>query len=261
MVGRELAAGYPRAAAPPGDVALSLDRVSAGPVRDVSLTLRRGEIVAVVGLVGSGRTRLARTIFGAERVTKGEMRLDGAPYRPRSPRDAIATGIALLPEDRKAQGLVLIAAIRENASLASLGTLARFGVVDRARERRDVGRWTDALAVRSPSLDKPVGQLSGGNQQKVVLARWMLANARVLLFDEPTRGIDVGAKAEIYALMRRLADDGAAILMISSDLPEALGMADRIVAMRAGRVVGELTRDEAEPDRVAALILGEASAA
>jgi ABC-type sugar transport system ATPase subunit len=185
------------------------------------------------------------------------MRLAGAPYVPRSPADAIRAGLALLPEDRKRQGLVLIAAIRENVSLTSLSAFAHAGVVDRRSERAAVARWTDALSVRTPSLDKEVRQLSGGNQQKVVLARWMLANARVLLFDEPTRGIDVGAKADIYRLMRRLADDGAALLVISSDLPEALGMADRVVVMREGRIVATLDRKDAVPERVASLMLGQ----
>ncbi len=261
MVGRELATGYPRGTIAPGDEVLRLDGVSSGPVHDASLVLRRGEIVGLVGLIGAGRTELARAIFGAARIRAGEMQLDGAPFRPRSPREAIDAGVALLPEDRKRQGLVLMGAIRENVSLPSLPALSRGGVVDRARERAGVAKWIDALAIRTPSLDRPTQQLSGGTQQKVVLARWMLRHSRVLLFDEPTRGIDVGAKAEIYGLMRRLADEGAAILMISSDLPEALGMADRLVAMRDGRVVGMLSRDEATPDRVAALILGERAAA
>ena len=261
MIGRELAAGYPRPSKAPGDMMLTLDRISSGPVREASLGVRRGEIVSVVGLVGAGRTELARAVFGAARLTGGRMMLDGVPYAPRSPGDAIRHGLALLPEDRKRQGLVLIAAIRENVSLTSLPSLARGGIVDRRRERDAVSRWTDALSVRTPSLDNEVRQLSGGNQQKVVLARWMLANARLLLFDEPTRGIDVGAKAEIYALMRRLADDGAALLVISSDLPEALGMADRVVVMREGRIVATLARDEATPERVAALMLGESAMA
>ncbi|HEU4990784.1 MAG TPA: sugar ABC transporter ATP-binding protein [Gemmatimonadaceae bacterium] len=261
MVGRELAAGYPRPAAAPGAEVLRLERVDSGPVRGASLALRRGEIVGLVGLVGAGRTELAQAIFGAAPLTGGRMFLDGAPFTPRTPREAIAAGVGLLPEDRKRQGLVLMGTIRENVSLPSLGAMAPRGVVDRARERAGVARWVEALAVRPPMLDRAAQQLSGGNQQKVVLARWMLRHSRVLLFDEPTRGIDVGAKAEIYALMRRLADDGAAILMISSDLPEALGMADRLVAMRDGRVVGELTRDEATQERVAALILGESAAA
>jgi ribose transport system ATP-binding protein len=207
----------------------------------VSLTVRGGEIVSLGGVVGSGRTELARAIFGAEPITSGTMILAGQRYAPRSPRDAIAAGVALLPEDRKGQGLILSAAIRENASYPCLARFARAGVIDRSAERSSVAEWTESLAIKAPSLERPVSQLSGGNQQKVVVARWMLAHARVLLFDEPTRGIDVGAKAEIYALMRQVAAKGAAILMISSDLPEAIGMADRLIVMRGGRVAGVLT--------------------
>jgi ribose transport system ATP-binding protein len=256
MIGRELASGYPAPHAAAGDVVLELEHVSSGPVVDASVTLRRGEIVGVVGLVGSGRTELARAIVGAAPLTAGRMRLDGKTFAPRSPREAIAAGVALLPEDRKRQGLVLIAAIRDNVSIASLDSLATAGYIDRARETEAVSRWTAALNVRAPSIATLAGQLSGGNQQKVVLARWMLSNARVILFDEPTRGIDVGAKAEIYTLMRKLVDDGAALLVISSDLPEALGMADRVVVMRNGRILATLPRGEATQERVAPLMLG-----
>jgi ribose transport system ATP-binding protein len=261
MVGRELLEGFPPATAAAGEEVLRVAGLCAGLARDVSFTVRRGEIVALVGLVGSGRTDVVRAIFGAARVARGELWLDGAPYRPRSPRDAIARGIALLPEDRKRQALVLARSVRDNSTLASLPALARYGVVDRGRERGTVQQWITALAIRAASLHQQVRFLSGGNQQKVVLARWMLAQARILLFDEPTRGIDVGAKAEIYALMRRLTGEGATILMISSELPEALGMADRVVVMRDGRSVGELTREQATTDLVAALILGERQAA
>ncbi|HEY4218106.1 MAG TPA: sugar ABC transporter ATP-binding protein [Gemmatimonadaceae bacterium] len=259
MIGRELAAGYPASQGQPGDVRLELEHVSSGPVTDASLTLRSGEILGVVGLVGSGRTELARAIAGAAPLTSGTMRLDGKPFTPRSPRDAIDAGVALLPEDRKRQGLVLIAAIRDNVSIASLDSLAMVGVIDRGREAESVSQWTTALRVRTPSIATLAGQLSGGNQQKVVLARWMLSNARIILFDEPTRGIDVGAKAEIYALMRKLADEGAALLVISSDLPEALGMADRVVVMRNGRILATLPRVDATQERVAPLMLGIAS--
>jgi ABC-type sugar transport system ATPase subunit len=261
MVGRDLAGGYPAGTGAAGDVILSLDRVSAGPVRDITLSLRRGEILGLVGLVGAGRTEVAQAIHGHLPITAGTMTLGGAPYHPRTPHDAIAAGIGLLPEDRKGQGLILMAAIRENASLASLGALARRGVVDRSRESTAVRHWADVLSLRTPSFERPARLLSGGNQQKVVLARWLIARSRVLLFDEPTRGIDVGAKAEIYALMRKLADEGTAILMISSDLPEALGMADRVLVMRGGRIVGELSAAEATQERALRLILGESAAA
>jgi ABC-type sugar transport system ATPase subunit len=258
MVGRELSAGYPPAVVAPGDEVLRIENLSSGPVRDASLTLRRGEIVGLAGLVGSGRTELARALYGAAPITAGHMWLGGEAYAPDSPTDAIARGLALLPEDRKRQGLILEAAIRENISLTSLAALSRAGVVDLSRERTETAAWASALTVKTPTLENAVRQLSGGNQQKVVLARWMLAHSRILVFDEPTRGIDVGAKAEIYALMRRLTGEGASILMISSDLPEALGMSDRLIVMRGGRIVGELTRDQATQERVASLILGEA---
>ncbi len=258
MVGRELSAGYPPAADQTGAELLRLDDVATGPVRGASLTVHQGEIVALVGLVGAGRSELVEAVFGAAPLEGGAMFLDGMPYRPRSPRDAIAAGIGLLPEDRKRQGLVLIAAVRDNVVLASDARLARGGVVDREAERRAVAEWVDALAIRTPSQDQPVRLLSGGNQQKVVLARWLLARSRLLLFDEPTRGIDVGAKAEIYALMRRLTGQGAGVLMVSSDLPEALGMADRVVVLRNGRIVAERRRGVSEQD-VAALMLGEAA--
>ncbi len=261
MVGRELAEGFPTSTSTPGDEALRVTGLRSGIARDVTLNVRRGEIVGLVGLVGSGRTEVVRAIFGAAPVAGGEMRVHGAPYRPRSPRDAIAAGIALLPEDRKAQALVLASSVRNNMTLASLGAVARHGMIENGRERDAVQHWVDALAIRAASQRQLVRLLSGGNQQKVVLARWMLARASILLFDEPTRGVDVGAKAEIYALMRRLTGEGAAILMISSELPEALGMADRVVVMRDGCSVGELSGTAATADAVAALILGESRAA
>ncbi len=261
MVGRELASGYPPQSVPPRDVVLQLEHVTAGPVRDASLAIRAGEIVGIVGLAGSGRTELALAIYGHVPLDAGRMLLDGKPFAPRTPHDAIGAGIGLLPEDRKGQGLILSAAVRVNASLASVGDVAPSGIIARERESAAVSEWREALAIRTPSIEQPVRLLSGGNQQKVVLARWMLAHSRILLFDEPTRGIDVGAKAEIYALMRKLAADGVAIVMISSDLPEALGMADRVIVMRGGSIAGELTSAEASQDRVARLILGESEAA
>ncbi len=261
MVGRELSEVFPAAATTPGEPMLRLDHVRSGIVRDATFTVRSGEIVALVGLVGSGRTEVVRAIFGAAPLESGAMQARSRPYRPASPSDAVAAGIALLPEDRKGQGLVMTANVRDNTTLASLRSLATRGVIDRTRERAAVQHWIDALGIRASSPLQLVRLLSGGNQQKVVLARWMLANASILLFDEPTRGIDVGAKSEIYALMRRLTGQGAAILMISSELPEAIGMADRVVVMRDGCTVGELSRSEATQDAVAAMILGESRAA
>jgi ribose transport system ATP-binding protein len=261
MVGRELAETFPEPSAVVGAEVLRISGVQSGIVRDASLTVRAGEIVALAGLVGAGRTELVRAIFGAAPLEAGTMTLRQHPYRPRSPRDAIAAGVALIPEDRKRQALNLIASTRDNMILATLDAVADHGVVRPREEAAAVAHWIDALSIRASSPDQPVRLLSGGNQQKVVVARWMLANCSVLLFDEPTRGVDVGAKAEIYALMRRLTGQGAAIVMISSELPEALGMADRVVVMRGGRTVGEVARQDATADHVARLILGEDRAA
>jgi ABC-type sugar transport system ATPase subunit len=209
-------------------------------VRDVSFSVRSGEILALTGLVGAGRTETLRLLFGADPRDAGEIRLDGRTLDIRSPRDAIAAGIGLLTEDRKLQGLVLGASVRENFALPNLDRLTRFGFVDRRRERREFAEYVEALKIRIPHQEQPARNLSGGNQQKVVLAKWLARHCEVLLFDEPTRGVDVGAKYEIYLLMNRLAAEGKAIVMISSELPEVLGMADRILVMHEGRVTGEL---------------------
>jgi ribose transport system ATP-binding protein len=259
MVGRELASGFPEAVALPGAELLRVTGLRTARIRDASLTVRAGEIVALVGLVGAGRTELLRAVFGAEETIDGAMALASEPYRPASPADAISRGVALLPEDRKHEGLILDASVRENSAMAILPSLATHGVVRRDDERTAVSTWISALRIRTPSQEQPVRMLSGGNQQKVVLARWMLAKSKLLLVDEPTRGIDVGARAEIYALLRDLTERGAGVLMVSSDLNEALGLADRVIVMRDGVTTAELSRADATPQRVAALILGEAA--
>lgn len=209
-------------------------------VRNVSLEVRRGEIVALTGLVGAGRTEVARLIFGADRRDSGTIELDGRPLTLHSPRDAIACGICLLTEDRKRQGLILNHSIQENFGLPNLRKFARLGWLSQRRERAALLAHGAQLRLRMASPRQPASSLSGGNQQKVVLAKWLERNAEVLIFDEPTRGIDVGARYEIYLLMNQLAEQGKAILMISSELPEVLGMADRILVMHEGRVTGEL---------------------
>jgi len=209
-------------------------------VRNVSLEVRRGEIVALTGLVGAGRTEVARLIFGADRRDSGTIELDGRPLTIHSPRDAIACGICLLTEDRKRQGLILNHSIQENFGLPNLRKFARLGWLSQRRERAALLAHGAQLRLRMASPRQPASSLSGGNQQKVVLAKWLERNAEVLIFDEPTRGIDVGARYEIYLLMNQLAEQGKAILMISSELPEVLGMADRILVMHEGRVTGEL---------------------
>ena len=241
MVGRELADEYPRRTTTPGPVRLVVSGLCRGKaVRDVSFTVRAGEILAIAGLVGAGRTETLRLIFGADKRHAGELVLDGRRLDIRSPRDAIAAGIGLLTEDRKLQGLVLGQSVRENFALPNLGPLSQFGFVDGRREREAFSRHVDQLRIKVPHQEERARNLSGGNQQKVVLAKWLERDCEVLFFDEPTRGIDVGARHEIYLLMNELAARGKAIVMVSSELPEVLGLADRILVMHEGRITGEI---------------------
>ena len=241
MVGRELQDEFPRRQVTPGAVRLEVRGLRRGrAVREVSFSVRRGEILALAGLVGAGRTETVRLIFGADAREGGEIRLDGRVLAIHSPREAIAAGIALLTEDRKLQGLVLEHSVRENFGLPNLNWLCRRGFVQAARERAAFAEYTARLRIKVPHSEVRAGRLSGGNQQKVVLAKWLARNCEVLIFDEPTRGIDVGAKHEIYLLMNELAAAGKALIMISSELPEVLGMADRILVLHEGRVTGEI---------------------
>jgi len=247
MVGRKLENEFPHrdttaSANSPAGEGLVVSNLNRGTeVRDVSLNVRRGEIVALTGLVGAGRTEAVRLIFGADQRDSGSVKLDGRELTIRSPRDAIRAGICLLTEDRKHQGLVLNRSVLENFGLPNLLSFSSGGLINRRRERAAFDRYVDQLRIRVSGPDQRAANLSGGNQQKVVLAKWLERNAEVVIFDEPTRGIDVGAKYEIYLLMQQLAADGKAVLMISSELPEVLGMADRIIVMHEGRVTGEIT--------------------
>jgi ABC-type sugar transport system ATPase subunit len=242
MVGRSIDQEYPKVAAEIGEVRLSCKDMNRGSkVRNVSLEVRRGEILGLTGLVGSGRTETVRLLFGADKPESGTITLDGKELHLGNPRDAIAAGICLLTEDRKAQGLVLGQTILENFGLPNLPTFSRFSWIDRGRERSSMVKHGEQLQIKMTGPDQVVATLSGGNQQKVVLAKWLERNAEILLFDEPTRGIDVGAKYEIYQLMNRLVAQGKAIVMISSELPEVLGMSDRVVVMHEGEVKGEIT--------------------
>ena len=242
MVGRSLDQEFPKAAAELGEERLVVRGLSRGRrVREVSFGVRRGEVLGLTGLVGAGRTETARLIFGADRREAGIIKLDGKTLRLRSPREAVAAGICLLTEDRKTQGLVLGQSVRENFGLPNLASFAWLGFIDQKREAEALEVHVGKLQIKLSSADQSVGTLSGGNQQKVVLAKWLELNAEVIIFDEPTRGIDVGAKYEIYQLINRLAAAGKAILMISSELPEVLGMSDRILVMHEGRVTGEIT--------------------
>ena len=242
MVGRSLDQEFPKAAAELSEERLVVRGLSRGRrVREVSFGVRRGEVLGLTGLVGAGRTETARLIFGADRREAGIISLDGKTLRLRSPREAVTAGICLLTEDRKTQGLVLGQSVRENFGLPNLASFAWLGFIDQKREAEALEVHVGKLQIKLSSADQSVGTLSGGNQQKVVLAKWLERNAEVIIFDEPTRGIDVGAKYEIYQLINRLAAAGKAILMISSELPEVLGMSDRILVMHEGRVTGEIT--------------------
>jgi len=253
MVGREVSEIYPTRTPAPGAELLRVEGLESPKVKGVSFAVRAGEIVGIAGLVGAGRTEVLRLIFGADRATAGRVLVDGKPVRIRSPRAAVKAGIGLLPEDRKGQGLALPMSIRKNVSAASLERFVRFGFIARDREAARAQELSKDLAIRTPSIDQLCRNLSGGNQQKVVLAKWLCRDARVIMFDEPTRGIDVGARSEVYKLMATLAEQGKAILMVSSDLPEVLGMSDRILVMADGALKGELRRDQATQEKILAL--------
>ena len=241
MVGRELVDEFPKRVSSLGAPVLEATGLRRGTrVRDVSLTLHQGEILALTGLVGSGRTETVRLLFGADSRDQGLIRIQGRELAMESPREAIAAGLGLLTEDRKFQGLVLSHSARENYGLPNLDTLSRRGFVQRQEELAGFQHYTRTLQIKLAGPEQRVGTLSGGNQQKIVLAKWLARHCQVLIFDEPTRGIDVGAKYEIYLLMNQLVSEGKAILMISSELPEVLGMADRILVMHEGRVTGEI---------------------
>jgi rhamnose transport system ATP-binding protein len=262
MVGRRLESLFPKTVAPIGAPVLEArDLVRRPLTKGVSLTVRSGEIVGIAGLVGSGRSELAQTLFGMTPSESGEIRLNGQSVRIDSPETARARGVAYVPEDRGTQGLVRGMSVLHNFSLAALGSLSRAGFIDRAAERRMALEGVARFSVKTSSVDEIAGRLSGGNQQKIVLGKWLANNPKLLILDEPTRGIDVGAKAEIHRLMSQLAADGVAILMISSELPEVLGMSDRVLVMREGRLVAEFDRADATSEAVGAAMMGGTSSA
>jgi ribose transport system ATP-binding protein len=257
MVGRELNQMIPERNVPIGDPVLKVEKVSRkGKLKDISLTVRSGEVVGIAGLVGAGRTELAKVIFGADPMDSGEIQFMGKPVHIDSPKKAIEIGIGLVTEDRKAEGLVLPRTVRENITLANLHNISKGGFIQSGSERTIAEHYIKDLSIKTPSMNQIVKNLSGGNQQKVVLAKWLCTQSKFLIFDEPTRGIDVGAKAEIYNLMNTLAGQGVAILMISSDLPEILGMSDRILVMHEGRIAGELMKSEATQEKIMHLATG-----
>jgi rhamnose transport system ATP-binding protein len=251
MVGRDMDALFPKVPTEAGRVVLKVDRLTReGVFTDVSFAVRSGEIVALAGLVGAGRTEVARAIFGIDRADAGTVEIDGRRLRPGSPTAAMSAGIGLVPEDRRQQGLVMDLSIERNIALASLDGIQRGGLIPRGAERRFARDWAMRLQLKYGRLTNPVWTLSGGNQQKAVLAKWLARKPTVLIVDEPTRGIDVGTKAEVHRLLSELAAQGVAVLMISSELPEVLGMADRIVVLFEGRVMREFARADATEDAI-----------
>ncbi|HML22262.1 MAG TPA: sugar ABC transporter ATP-binding protein [Aggregatilinea sp.] len=257
MVGRELSGGYQRHIVQDQKRMLEVKNLNSNWHHDINFYVNSGEIVGFSGLVGAGRSELAKVIFGVERKTSGQVLLEGKEINIKHPIEAIAKGIGFAPEDRKREGLILIRSILENASIAILRQLTRFRFIRRHLERETITGYVEKLRVQTPSVEQEVGKLSGGNQQKVVLARWLAVKPKVLILDEPTRGIDVGAKAEIYGLLDELANQGIAIILISSELPEILGLSDRIYVMQNGRIRGEFSREEATEEKILALALGD----
>lgn len=257
MVGRDLTEKFPKEPARLGEEVLRVEGLTRhGVLHDVSFGLRRGEVLGLAGLMGSGRTELARAIFGADKIDAGRIWVKGVQRAPRSPRAAIRAGLGFLTEDRKRQGLVLGLGVTENVCLPSVDRMATAGCMHGAREEAATRRYIADLRIKTPSSSQRVQNLSGGNQQKVVLAKWLCRGTDVLLFDEPTRGIDVGSKVEIYRLINRLAAEGKAILMISSELPEILGMSDRILVMHRGRIAGEFSAGAATQESLLQCALG-----
>ena len=251
MVGRDVTELFPKLPAEVGEVVLEVEGLTrAGVFRDISFTVRSGEIVGLAGLVGAGRSEVARAVFGVDTYESGSVRLNGKALPKGNPQKATARGIALVPEDRRKQGLVLDDGVSRNITLAIRSKLAKWGLIWGSLENEAAKVWASRLEVKTAALDAETSTLSGGNQQKVVLGKWLATEPDVLIVDEPTRGIDVGTKAEVHRLMSQLAQQGIAILMISSELPEVLGMADRVLVMREGRLTGEFTREQATPEAV-----------
>lgn len=256
MIGRELDLSQ-RSHAIDGETALTVENLcSEGKFDNISFTVKTGEIVGLAGLVGSGRTEVLESIFGLDPRAYGTIVVGGEQVRIRDPRQALKKGLGLVPEDRKRHGLVLSMRVRENMTLTILRRLSAFGFVKAGAERKSASKFFDRLHVRAPSLETPTAGLSGGNQQKLVIAKWVAADCKVLMVDEPTRGVDVGAKQEIHDILREMAQEGRAVLVVSSELPEMLALATRILVMRGGKIVGELNRDDADEEKLIRLMTG-----
>jgi ribose transport system ATP-binding protein len=258
MVGRELSRYFPHVPKPPGEVRLELRgvRVSGRTEHPIDLEVRSGEIVALAGLVGAGRTEVLEAIMGIRPVKGGSIRVDGKELRLGRVRSSIAAGLAMVPEDRRHAGLVTSMGVGENLTLASLDRISSYGVISGRSDRRFAREQVESMRIKTPSLQQKAALLSGGNQQKIVFGKWIMRSPNVLLLDEPTRGVDIGAKQEIYGLMERLAEQGAAILFVSSEMEEILGMADRAFVMREGRIEGQLPREQMSERSIMRLAFG-----
>lgn len=254
MVGRELGLEYPKETIEPGEIVLEVDNlVREGVFKDVNFNLRKGEILGVSGLVGSGRTELVRAILGIDKVTSGTIKHKGEMIKNKSFKQAIKRGFGLVPEDRKKQGLVQIFPVKENICMVSIDKIISGGIIRNNKENEYAQEYVEKLNVSLPSINTEVQYLSGGNQQKVVVAKWLMQDSEIFILDEPTRGIDVGAKSEIYRLMNQLVKSGKSVIMISSELPEIIGMSDRVIVMHEGHCVGELKRDELSQEKIMSL--------
>lgn len=257
MVGRKLEDQYPRLDQAPGEIRLKVENLSGPGVHDVSFTLRKGEILGVSGLMGAGRTELMKLLYGALPRSKGRVWLDGKEIATRAPQDGLASGIVYISEDRKRDGLVLGMSVKENMSLTALRYFSRGGSLKHAAEQLAVGDFIRLFNIKTPSMDQAIGLLSGGNQQKVAIARGLMTRPNVLILDEPTRGVDVGAKKEIYQLINQFKAEGLSIILVSSEMPEVLGMSDRILVMHEGRSGGEFTREQATQESLMAAAVGK----
>ena len=254
MVGREVTTAYPRSGVALGPVVLEVkDLKRKNVLKGISFTLRKGEILGIAGLVGAGRTELVRAVLGIDKPDSGEVLLDGQPVKIQSFRQAIKKGLGLVPEDRKKQGLVQLATVCNNICMVNMGIVSRSGVMNRKLEQKYSFEYVEKLKIATPSIHTETQYLSGGNQQKVVIAKWLLEDSQIIVLDEPTRGIDVGAKSEIYHLITQLVKQGKSVIMISSELPEVVGMSDRILVMHEGREVGMIEREEASQEAIMAL--------
>lgn len=257
MVGRELKENFPVRKAPSEEVMLKVENLCGNGGRDISFEVHKGEIIGLGGLVGAGRTELVRLIFGADKPEKGQVYVEGNPVQIKSPAQGIRAGIGMIPEDRKRHGCLLTRSIRVNTTLSCIRQISKFGFVNAKKEKRITENYIEYLKTKTPGMEQMVGNLSGGNQQKVVIAKTLASDCKVIIFDEPTRGIDVGAKQEIYKLIAKLAEEGKAIIMISSEMEELIGMSDRILVLHEGQVSGELTREDFSQAKILDLASGE----